>query len=132
MVAIDDPSIALQDAFVGRLKSAATDAGDRVYDDVPERPLYPYITIGATQVINEKTECLQGAEVYQTINVWSRTKGKGEVKAIARDIIAALDDCDLSTDAVAVNSCLLEDVNYDDDPDGLTHQAVIIFHILTD
>jgi hypothetical protein len=132
MPAIDDPSVPLQAAIVGRLKSAATGAADRVYDAVPENPTFPYITIGATQIINEKAECLQGAEVYQTVDVWSRARGKGEVKAVARDVIAAIDDGDLSTDAVAVNSCLLEDVNYLDDPDGLTHHAVIIFHILTD
>ncbi len=139
-MAIVDPSIPLQVALVAALKRCGSAAGARVYDDVPPEAkrkaatgaAWPYISLGNFQVISEKTECLQGAEVYVTIDAWSNAAGKAEIKGIGRDIIAELDDADLSTPTLAVNSCLLDDVEYTDESDGLTSHAVLTFHILTD
>lgn len=132
MAAIDDPSLLLQDIIVRALKGAATGVGVRVYDEVPEDAVFPYITIGNTQVVGEGVEGLRGAEVYQTIDIWSRSTGKGELKTLGGHVIAALDDADLSRGPLSVNCCELEDVNYQNDPDGKTTHAVLTFHILTD
>lgn len=140
MPAIIDPSIPLQAAIVAALKASGSTAGARVYDAVPDEDkrkhdtgaAWPYISIGSFQLISEQVECLQGAELYVTIDAWSRAVGKGEVKAIGQKIITALDDVDLSNSGLKVNSCLLNDVNYIDDPDGLTSHGILTFHILTD
>jgi hypothetical protein len=129
---IIDPSLPLQAAIVSALKASGSAAGTRVYDKAPTGATFPYISLGNVQVISEKAECLQGAEVYVTIDAWSRAVGKVEVKGIGADIIAALDDADLSSADVTVNSCLFDDCQYLDDPDGLTSHFTATFHILTD
>jgi hypothetical protein len=132
MAGIIDPSLPLQAAIVAALKASGSAAGARVYDAMPSNATFPYIRIGNVQLVSEKTECLQGAEVFITIDAFSRAVGKVEVKQIGQRIIAALDDIDLSSVDLTVNSCLLEDVNYLDDPDGLTSHGAFTFHILTD
>ncbi|UFS77221.1 DUF3168 domain-containing protein [Tardiphaga sp. 37S4] len=139
MAGIDDPSLPLQAAIVAVLKASGSSAGARVYDAVPPEQkrltdtgaAWPYISLGNVQVINEKIECVQGAEVYVTIDAWSRAVGKVELKTLGKKIITALDDVDLSGSGLSVNSCLLEDVNYIPDPDGLTSHGIFTFHILT-
>jgi hypothetical protein len=140
MAGIDDPSLQLQLAIVAALKATGSSAGARVYDAVTSEKkrltdtgaAWPYISLGNVQVINEKVECLAGADVYVTIDAWSRDVGKVELKQMGQKIIAALDDVDLSSGDLTVNSCLLEDVNYLDDTDGLTRHGAFTFHILTD
>lgn len=132
MAAIDDPSLPLQAAIVAALKASGSPAGARVYDAVPSSVVFPYISLGNVQLVAEQVECLQGAEVYITVDAWSRAVGKTELKTIGHAIIAALDDADLVATGLTVNSCLLNDVNYIDDPDGLTSHGIFTFHILTD
>jgi hypothetical protein len=129
---ISDPSIPLQAAIVAALKASGSAAGTRVYDAVPPSPTFPYISLGNVQVISEKAECVEGAEVYVTIDAWSRAVGKVELKQIGAKIILALDNAGLSSANVTINCCELDDVNYIDDPDGSTSHGVFTFHILTD
>jgi hypothetical protein len=129
---ISDPSLPLQKLIVSALKSGVPAVGGRVYDEVPSMPAFPYVRLGNCQAISEKTDCLEGAEVYLTIDAWSRMAGKVELKQIGAAIILALDDAALSDETVTINSCLLEDAQYLDDPDGITKHGVLTFHILTD
>jgi hypothetical protein len=129
---ISDPSLPLQKIFVVALKAAVVELDGRVYDEVPAGAKYPYVTIGNTQILSEKTECLEGAEVYQTIDVWTQSAGRVEAKRIGAAVISALDDAALSDGTLTINSCNLEDAQYLDDPDGITKHGVLTFHILTD
>lgn len=129
---ISDPSLPLQKRIVATLKTGVSAVSSRVYDEVPPVPTFPYIRMGNFQTISEKADCLEGAEVYVTIDCWSRAVGKVEIKQIGAAVISALDDADLTDGTVTVNSCLLEDAQYLDDPDGLSKHGVLTFHILTD
>jgi hypothetical protein len=134
-VALNDPSGPLQAAIVALLKACGSPAGERVYDRVPTNAQFPYIVFGNVQVISELIENFSGAEVYVTIDAWSREPGKTELQKIGNAIVDALDDAlddaDLSDD-VTVKSCLFNDVLYVPDPDGLTTHGIFTFHILTD
>jgi len=129
---IDDPSIQLQAAIIAALKAASTAAGARVYDEVPDKAEFPYISLGQMQVLSEKAECVEGAELYVTIDAWSRSKAKSEILSIGKAIIATLDNAGLSGAGVDINCCELDDATYLTDPDGLTRHGVFTFHILTD
>lgn len=132
---MSDPSLELQAAIVAALKaSGALPAvvGGRVYDAVPTGAAFPYVTLGDIQVLPDKSGCIDGAEVYPQIDVWSRAVGYPETKTIAKAILAKLDDQPLTVAGFNTVVFEVQGVQYLRDPDGLTRHAAITFHgILT-
>ncbi|MFC0243673.1 DUF3168 domain-containing protein [Rhodopseudomonas telluris] len=128
---MSDPSYELQAALVAALKAdAALSAliAGRIYDAVPTDAVFPYVSLGPCQVLPMRAGCIDGAEVYPQIDVWSRAVGFPECKRIAKALVAALDDQDL---AVSDHHTVLFDhqsTNYLRDPDGKTSHAAILFH----
>lgn len=132
---MSDPSLPLQKAIIDALKAnsgVTSIVGQRIYDDVPKSsdPAQPYITLGPTQVLPDKADCIDGTEVSQQIDAWSRAIGKPEVKRIGAAILAALDDNPPTVEGFTCVICEIESISYLDDPDGETKHAVLTFHIL--
>jgi len=130
---MSDPSLPLQKALVAALKVAGAlpeVVGRRVYDDVDASAPFPYVTLGPTQVLPDKAGCIDGSEVFQQIDVWSRGVGFPECKAIAQAIVSKLDDAELTVDGYAVIVFEHQDTRYLRDPDGLTKHAAITFRSL--
>lgn len=130
---MSDPSLPLQKALIDTLKSVyalPSVVGGRVYDDVAASATFPYVSLGPTQVLPDKAGCIDGAEVFQQIDVWSRGVGFPECKTIAEAIIARLDDADLIVEGFTVIVLEHQDTRYLRDPDGLTKHAAITFRSL--
>lgn len=136
---MSDPSLELQAAIVAALKSpgALPPVGGNspaiypgVYDDVPSSAPYPYVSLGPCQVLPDKASCMDGAEVTQQIDVWSRAVGFPEVKRIAAAVVAKLDDQPLTVIGQDVIVFEHQDTRYLRDPDGKTSHAVITFRSL--
>src|SRR4051812_40258662 len=92
---MSDPSLEMQAAVVAALKqSGALPAvvGARIYDSVPPNATFPYVSLGDCQVLPDKADCIDGAELSLQIDVWSRAVGYPEAKTIAKAILAKLDD----------------------------------------
>lgn len=70
--------------------------GPRIYDDVPQRSHYPYITFGDIQTRNWDTQTSHGHEHIVTLHVWSDHRGRKQVNAIIGEIDAALDGQELT------------------------------------
>jgi hypothetical protein len=121
---VSDPSLPLQKAMV----TAMTAAGVTVYDQVPPGAAFPYVTVGDCQVIPDKADCIDGAEVFPQVDVWSRTTGYPETKRIASDVLAALDDKPLAVDGYQLVVFEFVDVRYVRDPDGITRHGILNFH----
>lgn len=132
---MSDPSLELQATIVAALKAPGVlpgVVGGRVYDAVPAGAAFPYVTLGDCQVLPDKSSCIDGAEVYPQIDIWSRAVGYPEVKTITKAVLAALDDQLINVSGFNVVVFEIESVNYLRDPDGLTRHAAIRFHgILT-
>lgn len=132
---MNDPSLELQIALVALLKTPGAlpvAVGDRVYDKVPLNAAYPYISLGEGQVLPDKADCIDGAEVFVQIDVWSRGENFGEAKTIGKGVIAALDDQEdqISVEGFVVIVFELQSVQYLRDPDGLTRHGAITFRAL--
>lgn len=130
---MSDPSYALQAAVTPALKSAASVqeiVADRVFDKVPTSATFPYVTHGDSQVLPDKTDCIDGAEVSYQIDAWSQFNGFGEVKKLAAAIVAALDDQPLAVTGQNVIVFEHRETRYLRDPDGLTRHAAITFRSL--
>lgn len=130
---MSDPSLEVQSALVTALKAAGalpSIVGARVYDAPPTSPTFPYVTLGDCQVLPDKADCIDGAELFLQVDVWSRAVGYPEAKTIAKAVVAKLDDQPLSVTAHSVIVFEHQSTNYLRDPDGLTRHAAITFRSL--
>lgn len=117
-----DPSVALQKGVYDTLTTAM--APVKIYDSVPPGALFPYLTIGDDQLLDDIAECIDGAECYATINIWSRKGGKTEAKQLSKKAITALYDYINLTD-FRVCEVKLDGLTHMNDPDGITAHSVI-------
>lgn len=132
---MSDPSLEVQAAIVAALKSAGalpTVIGQRVYDAVPTSPaaMFPYITLGDCQVLPDKADCIDGAELFLQVDVWSRAVGFPEAKTIAKAVVAKLDDQPIVVAGHDVVVFEHQSTQYLRDPDGLSRHAALTFRSL--
>lgn len=132
-----DPSLALQAAFVARIKALNTEVGTRVYDNVPRNPAgkvtatFPYVHLGTGSVLTNPADCYDGSDVSLTVHVWSRAVGWPEAKRITDTIRTGLNNAELTLTGHTLELLELDRVDYLNDPDGLTSHAVLTFRALT-
>ena len=71
-----------------------------VYDNVPPRASYPFITLGSFNVKDTGAKLLDKMQVTVQIHIWSTYRGKREINALADQVINALasNQIDLSKD----------------------------------
>jgi hypothetical protein len=130
---MSDPSLELQTAIVTKLKADAgvvAAVGTRVYDNVPPNASFPYISLGDSQVLPDKADCIDGTEIFFTLDGWSRDLRFPECKTISKAIVACLDDQPLTVagyDAVVFE---LDSISYLRDPDGITRHVALSFRTL--
>lgn len=130
-----DPTLPMQAAIVARLKAAApvvAIVGASVYDAVPENAEKPYISLGQPQVIPDKATCLDGAEVSYPVHGWSIGPRSVEIKQLGAAVTGALDEYALAVSGHRVVVFELEQLQYLDDPDGITKHFVAMFRALTE
>lgn len=132
---MNEVTLMLQAAAIAAIKnSSAITAlvGERVYDDVPPKPTFPYITWGDDGTNDDSADCVVGSEVFFSLHVWSRAVGKPESKRIAGEIRELLDENDLVvTDhhLVTLNHRI---TRWQVEPDGLTKHGIVTFRALID
>ncbi len=137
-----EPTLALQEAILAALKAnsaVAAICGDHIFDRIPGDPnkppppdLFPYVRIGEDQDVPDLAECIDGSEIFATVDVFSRAYGKPECKRLAGAVKRCLHAADLTLDD---NRLLLIEHNgtvFTTDPDGLTERAIITFRALTE
>lgn len=94
-----NPALELQGAIYAALinHNALTSNlnGPNVFDDVPQRTPFPYVTIGEIETRDWDTQTSTGHEHIVTVHVWSKHKGRKQVQEIIANIDDALDDKDL-------------------------------------
>lgn len=62
--------------------------GARVFDDVPDKAPYPYVSLGPENWTPFEEGCLDGAEGVLQIDIWSAAAGRVECKQILERIVA--------------------------------------------
>ncbi|WP_315833898.1 DUF3168 domain-containing protein [Bradyrhizobium prioriisuperbiae] len=130
-----DPSFPLQTAIFAALTAPGAlpaVVGGRVYDERVQNSAMPYLSMGDCQVLPDKAECIDGAECFPIIDVWSVYKGYKEAKEIAAAILAKLDDKPQNLTVAGFNVIVFELSNYQPlrDPDGITRRVSITFRTL--
>jgi hypothetical protein len=130
---VSDPGYAIQVALVTTLKATGgIGTDDRVYDRVPDKPSFPYVTVGDDLVIGDDVECGELSEVFCRIHVWSRAQNGGfpEAKTIAGAIRARLRAIPPAPTGFTILETKFVQTQSLIDPDGLTRHVVLEFHFL--
>lgn len=129
--------IELQTAIYSRLTGFAAltalvgGGTPRIYDHVPDNgAAFPYVTIGESTAIPFDTKDTLGSEDIISIHVWSRYKGKKEVKQILGEIYNALHRYILTLPNHVCVDCLQEmsEVYQDDDK---TYNGIARYRVTT-
>ena len=124
------PSLELQGAIVARLKAdAAVTAliAGRVYDRVPKKTDYPYVSMGPSDELTDDADCITGFDISMQVDVWSTDVGGPEAKRIGDAVRAALHDQDLPIVANNLVYFVHRQTRIFTDADGLTTHAVLTF-----
>lgn len=129
----------LQRAIVTRLKAsgalqALISNPIRLFQDVPPPAslTFPYVTLGPSQRIPDLAECIDGAEIFTDLHVFTRSAGYELCKRIGATLIDELHDATLT---LGEHRCLLielSDERYFIDPDNLTKHGVVTFRALVE
>lgn len=138
-----DPSFELQVAIVTALKAASPVTAlvnQRVYDSVPAEAdriqatgdAWPYVSLGQPQILPERADCIDSADVAYDVHGWCKGPQSVAVKHLGKAIAGALDGAELVLDGHHTVDCLVEQIQYLDDPDGLTKHVVVSFRVQTD
>jgi hypothetical protein len=120
----------IQKALYEKLSADATLMGiiSGVYDHVPERSEFPYITIGDIAASDNSRLGMQGHVVSANLNVYSRGKGRKEVLAVMDRVKL------LVADGLAADGYLLPQVKLIAEEsgllgDGVTYKAVLGYRL---
>ncbi|OZI21721.1 hypothetical protein CAL18_12400 [Bordetella genomosp. 7] len=120
-----------------------TDAGvsqmveGRVYDDVPQGAVFPYIVIGEAPAVEWSQDCSIGADTEVVVHVWDRPsqtggpQGRKRTKQILQAVYESLHRYNLPIDDTY---CVDLQATFQEtflDPDGITRHGVIRFRLLT-
>ncbi|MCB1522111.1 MAG: DUF3168 domain-containing protein [Hyphomicrobiaceae bacterium] len=106
--------------------------GPKIFDDVPQRTDYPYITFGQSLVRDWSTGGEDGHEHLVTLHVWSRAAGRKEASEILAAIESALHDQALTLADHHLVNLRHEYSDVRRDPDGETFHGLARFRAVTE
>ncbi|RMG71931.1 MAG: DUF3168 domain-containing protein [Chloroflexi bacterium] len=129
--------IALQNAIYSKLQNDSTLSAlvTGVYDDVEQvnasesRTAFPYVVIGDDSYNDWDTDTETGFDVVITVHIWSRYRGRKEVKQIQDAVYTALNRQSLSVSGYAVLDVLYLESESFVDADGETRHGIIKFNV---
>ncbi len=129
-------SWALQQALYATIAADAAIVGllgaPRIFDDVPQRAEFPYLTIGQSMVRDWSTGTEGGDEHLLTLHVWSRTEGRRETHAIMGALKEALHDRALTLAGHRLVNLQHEFSDARREPDGETYHGIVRLRAVTE
>ena len=120
----------IQRLFLESLKgdvSVYESVDGRIYDDVPQDTEYPYIVIGEDISTDESTDDGIRRISSLVVHIWSRYRGKKEVKEIQGLIELVLNRAELTDPEYDIVGIHLEQTDSFLDQDGLTRHGSMSF-----
>ncbi len=102
----------------------------RVYDSVPAAAIYPYATLGDVLIREFDTKDQTGFEQTVVLHIWSRYRGRKELKDIMQAIYDVLHNGALTVTGANFVSCAFQQASTTLDNDGLTLHGVMRFRLI--
>jgi Protein of unknown function (DUF3168) len=125
----------VQEAVYGTLTSNVPLQGllgnpARLYDVVPPAATFPYATLGDITIREFDTKDQTGFEQTIVLHMWSRYRGRKELKQIMQAIYDALQNAPLTVNGANYVSCQFQSASTNQENDGLTLHGVMRFKII--
>ncbi|MGC0224926.1 DUF3168 domain-containing protein [Pseudooceanicola nitratireducens] len=99
---------------------------DRIYDGRPDTGGFPCVTFGASDYVEEDSQCITARVETINLDVWARSQGKlRPCKEICDAVKDALHEADLSMALNALVRIEVTGVRVFVDEDGLTAHGVV-------
>ncbi len=126
---------AVQEAVYGALTSsvalqALLGSPVRIYDVVPPAALFPYATLGDVLIKEFDTKDQTGFEQSLILHVWSRYRGRKELKQIIQTIYDVLHNGVLNVTGANAVSCQFQSASTTQQNDGLTLHGILRYRII--
>ncbi len=106
--------------------------GARVYDDVPERAEFPYVTFALSNERDWSTGSDDGSEHTLTLHVWSRAAGRREAHEVLGALRRVLNDAALALTGYRLVNLRHEFSEARRDPDGETYHGITRYRAVTE
>ena len=106
--------------------------GPKVFDRVPERANFPYLTLGRTTVVDWSTGTEDGAEHILTLHVWAKGGGKAETYQIMDQVTNKLHDAHLSVTGHSLVNLQLQFAEARQEPESSTYHGILRFRAVTE
>src|SRR5690606_19322856 len=106
--------------------------GAHVWDDVPVRAAFPYVTFAAGTERDWSTGSETGSEHMVTLHVWSRSGGRKEALAIIEALRACLHSAALTLSGHRLINLRHESSEVRRDGDGETYQGIVRLRAVTE
>ncbi len=104
----------------------------RIFDDVPQRSEFPYLTLGQSTVRDWSTGNDDGDEHLLTLHVWSRAEGRRETHELMSALKAALHERALALDGHRLVNLRHELSEARREPDGETYHGIVRLRAVTE
>jgi hypothetical protein len=108
-------------------------AAPRILTDVPVGQRPPYVVIGNDQVLLENGVCADEAEIFATVDIWTRTNGldkSAQCRAVSAIVIGLLNAA-LTITGWTVDEYELQSELHRTDPDWSSHATLTFHYLLT-
>lgn len=130
---MSDPSLEIQEVVRQALAAPlASLVGAQIYDRVPQGTKPPYLWLTGWQVLADRADCLDGAEVFFDVQTVARGPGRVLAARIAAAVVAALDGFEPVISGHDGLQIQHSSTRYLPPDDGETTRAVISFSTLAD
>jgi len=106
--------------------------GPKIFDRVPERASFPYLTLGRTAVVDWSTGTEDGAEHVLTLHVWARGGSKQATYEIMDEVSRKLHDSALPLEAHRLVNLRLQFAEARQEPDSATYHGILRFRAVTE
>ena len=119
-------------ALIGDAGLLALLGGERVYDAVPTRAEFPYVTFAQGAERDWSTGSEEGAEHILTLHVWSRGAGRKEAVEIMGQVRSVLHDAALALSGFRLVNLRHELSDARRDADGETWHGMVRLRAVTE
>jgi len=103
-----------------------------IYDIVPEKQVFPFITIGEMTQVDDSTASVSGMDLTLMIHIWDQDLSRYKLKEIAGEIYRVLHNQNWAIAGMNLVNCRFEFSDVLGDPDGRTQHCLQRFRIITD
>lgn len=104
----------------------------RIFDDVPQKSDFPYLTLGQSSVRDWSTGTEPGDEHILTLHVWSRASGRKQTHEIMGALKTALHNRALALAGHRLINLRHEFSDARREPDGETYHGIVRLRAVTE